>query len=392
MEVMKTLLTIVFVVLFGVCLINYSIDFAFYLINRYCRFHIGRWKFNKWKLAIEKKAQKWLKITPTVKITDNSRYILLDILKGNYRSRNIQSWQKAALLLGLNNGLLDKSKFLAQAEVIKLLDSKGEWRHKPNSVDCGMLSYAIMNVAKDLNFIKPAMDYTIEIINRNINDNGMISYCGGATNPDMYVDTIGLTIPFLVLYAFNYNKTEYEDLAFHQIEMFRKYGLLKGNSLPNHAFNINNKLPLGVYGWGRGTGWYVIGMVDSYNFFKNANYKEKIKIWIHEAAEDYLSFQHIDGGFGAILQSPNTYDSSITAIMAWFYSFCSKLFLNNEYLKIAEKCIFALLKRTRISGAIDYNQGDTKGIGIFAQSYDIMPFSQGMVLRALSEIEKNNFL
>lgn len=48
---------------------------------------------------MEKTALKWLKHTPTVKITDNSRYMLLDFVCGKYKSQSIQSWQKAALIL-----------------------------------------------------------------------------------------------------------------------------------------------------------------------------------------------------------------------------------------------------------------------------------------------------
>lgn len=43
-----------------------------------------------------------------------------------------------------------------------------------------------------------------------------------------------------------------------------------------------------------------------------------------------------------------------------------------------------LLSCTRITGAIDWCQGDTKDIGVFAQTYDLMPFAQGMTLRALN--------
>ena len=42
----------------AVCLINYGIDAFFYLKNRYCRFHIGRWKQEEWEKAVEKKAVK----------------------------------------------------------------------------------------------------------------------------------------------------------------------------------------------------------------------------------------------------------------------------------------------------------------------------------------------
>ena len=43
---------------------------------------------------------------------------------------------------------------------------------------------------------------------------------------------------------------------------------------------------------------------------------------------------------------------------------------------------------TRMTGAIDWCQGDTKGIGVFSQMYDTMPFAQGMALRAVHGMNK----
>ena len=57
-------------------LVIFSIDLYFYLVNRYCRFHIGRWEnYNEWINAVEKVCVKWSKRTPTVKITENSKLI-----------------------------------------------------------------------------------------------------------------------------------------------------------------------------------------------------------------------------------------------------------------------------------------------------------------------------
>ena len=57
---------------------------------------------NLWNAKVFEITLKWLKNTPTIKLTDNNRLILIDIVKGNYKRSSIQSWQEAALLLGLN--------------------------------------------------------------------------------------------------------------------------------------------------------------------------------------------------------------------------------------------------------------------------------------------------
>lgn len=382
---MKNIAMIFISVTLVLCLVNYGIDYFFYLKNKYCRFHIGRWQRDGWEQAIEKKAIKWLKKTPTVKITDNSRYMLLDFLKGKYRSKTIQSWQKAALILGLLESESVVSQNAARKAAEDLIDSAGNWKEPPVAVDCGMLSYAILKAVSNPLQVKPAMDYSIALIKKNINAEGMISYTRGKDNPDMYVDTIGLVCPFLALYAKVFRISEWEDIAFYQIKMFHQYGLYKDTALPNHAFQIESKLPLGVYGWGRGVAWYLLGLMDTYKNLKNEEYKNLLKEWISEAAEKYIVYQRKDGGFGATLQRIQTYDSSATAALAWFYSNCYEMFSDERYEQVREKCMNKLLSCTRISGAIDWCQGDTKDIGVFAQTYDLMPFAQGMALRAKNQ-------
>lgn len=77
------------------------------------------------------------------------------------------------------------------------------------------------------------------------------------------------------------------------------------------------------------------------------------------------------------------YDSSATAVLAYFYQRCSEIYENDSYAAIADACMEKLRTVTKITGAIDWCQGDTKGIGVFAQTYDVMPFAQGMAIRAM---------
>lgn len=364
--------------------IVFGTDFFFYLKDRYCRFHIGRWNDRgQWTAAVERIAVKWLKHTPTVKITDNSRYILLDMLSGKYRSHTIQSWQKAALILGLLENGSPEGKQAAEKAAAALLDQHGQWKITPTNVDCGMLSFAVLKATDDPMRVKPAMDKSLSIILKNINSDGMVSYTGGRDNPEMYVDTLGLVCPFLAKYAAAYDAPEYQHTAFHQLSKYHTFGLLADTNLPNHAVNIQTQAPLGVFGWGRGTAWYLMGLMDTYDLLTDEAIKEQLRAWICDAAESYQQYQRKDGGFGATLQRMQTYDSSATAALAWFYRQCADLLENPEYGVIADACIKKLMKVTRITGKIDWCQGDTKGIGIFAQTYDIMPFAQGMAMRAL---------
>ena len=379
------MITLILKILVGLFLLAaiciFAVDGFFWLLDRYCRFHIGRWPDpQEWEEAVCRVARKWARKTPTVKITDNSRYMLLDMLNGRYRSQSIQSWQTAAVILGL----LEKGELeTAGSTASRFLNSSGNWRKVPVAADSSILAYAILKAAENPQKVKPAMDFMIALIERNIDKNGTIAYTNSA-DPNRYVDTLGLVCPFLALYANTYGCPEYEVLACNQLRFYHDRGLLTGCALPNHAIHVQTKLPLGVYGWGRGVAWYVIGLVDTYASLTDQALKREVLGWIREAAEAYRPFQRQDGGFGSILQISTSYDSSATAALAWFYGHCARLLQCEAYAACADRCLAKLRGVTRITGKIDWCQGDTKGIGIFAQTYDIMPFAQGFALRAIN--------
>lgn len=364
-------------------IIIFGVDFYFYMLNRYCRYHIGRWNnYDEWLSNVKNISIKWTRKTPVVKMTDNNRLMVIDMINGKYKHNNIQSWQLGGLLLGLCECNDKEAKEAINKLIIKLIDKDGNWVTKPTNVDCGLLSYAILKNSKDYKKIKPAMDYSIGIIEKNICEDGMIAYTSDKNVDERYVDTLGFVCPFLQLYSNIYAEEKFSKISLEQINQYNKYGLLYDTYLPNHAYNPKNKLPLGVYGWGRGVAWYVIGLIDTYIEMKDSDEKLMLKENIKNVADSYINYQREDGGFGSILQNERTYDSSATAVLAYFYSQCYVIFGDKKYLNISNKCLQKLKSVTRITGKVDWCQGDTKGIGVHSQTFDIMPFAQGFTLRA----------
>lgn len=364
-------------------IIIFGVDFYFYMLNRYCRYHIGRWKnYDEWLNKVKNISIKWTRKTPIVKMTDNNRLMVIDMINGKYKNNNIQSWQLGGLLLGLCECNDKESKDAINKLIVKLIDKDGNWVTKPTNVDCGLLSYAILKNSKDYKKIKPAMDYSIGIIKKNICEDGMIAYTSDKNIDERYVDTLGFACPFLQLYSNIYGKEKFSKISLEQINQYNKYGLLYDTYLPNHAYNPNNKLPLGVYGWGRGVAWYVIGLIDTYIEMQDNDEKRILKENIKNVADSYINYQREDGGFGSILQNERTYDSSATAVLAYFYSRCYEIFKSPKYLEVSNKCLQKIKSVTRITGKVDWCQGDTKGIGVHSQTFDIMPFAQGFTLRA----------
>lgn len=364
-------------------IIIFGVDFYFYMLNRYCRYHIGRWNnYDEWLSNVKNISIKWTRKTPVVKMTDNNRLMVIDMINGKYKNNNIQSWQLGGLLLGLCECNDKEAKEAINKLIIKLIDKDGNWVTKPTNVDCGLLSYAILKNSKDYKKIKPAMDYSIGIIEKNICEDGMIAYTSDKNVDERYVDTLGFVCPFLQLYSNIYAEEKFSKISLEQINQYNKYGLLHDTYLPNHAYNPKNKLPLGVYGWGRGVAWYVIGLIDTYIEIKDSDEKLILKQNIKNVADSYINYQREDGGFGSSLQNERTYDSSATAVLAYFYSRCYEIFENPKYLEVSNKCLQKIKSVTRITGKVDWCQGDTKGIGVHSQTFDIMPFAQGFTLRA----------
>ncbi|MFN7250061.1 MAG: glycoside hydrolase family 88 protein [Anaerobacillus sp.] len=358
------------------------------------RIHIGRY-INKieWKRSITEVGINWLNKTPKIKVTDNTRLVVIDMLKGNYTKSTIQHWQEAAILLGLAEHVKNSNDENCKQEIIKYLDNKFDkqfqWAEKPIHVDGAILAYAIMK----LNFIetdkyKPALDYVWELIKEHTGEDGTVGYRKSMMNY-RYVDTIGFICPFLVAYGVKYNKEECIDLAVKQLKEYEIYGMLGQHHIPCHAYKVDNKVPLGLYGWGRGLGWYAIGLIDAWNELPEKHkYKPLLEDSVRVFAKAIIGFQQPNGSWNwTITRTEARPDSSTTATLAWFLINASKTEgLSALSIESAEKAINYLMSVTRRYGAVDFSQGDTKDIGVYSMLFSILPFTQGFCIRIINHL------
>lgn len=370
------------------------LDLFYHYREIYSRIWIGRWDSESdWLQAISRKARQWAKNTPTVKLTDNNRYILLDKLKGKYRSGTIQSWQEAGLLLGLGyaakNGVnTAENNHSIEQFISNKFDNNFNWKTPPEQVDAGILAYALMKYTRDETKLQPALQTVLEIIERCKDRNGLIAYRSFIPTIH-FVDTIGFICPFLTRYGLTFDRPEYIDLAFRQIEEYTQNCFDPNRFLPVHAYDRKEKFPLGVFGWGRGLGWYILGITDMYTELPEADERRNyLSECIVKVAKETLLLQMENGGFKAMLVVENSrYDSSATAIIGWVLWHAYQITGESKYKDAAKKCINALMTATRRDGSIDFCQGDTKGIGMYADTFDIMPFVQGLAIRLTVALE-----
>ena len=385
-----TMIILILILLIVVVLLNDIIPITKTWISR---IHIGRYD-NKdiWKNAIAGKSVKWLNNTPKIKVTDNTRLVIIDKLKGNYSKSAIQHWQHAALLLGLNEGGDNKANESINKYLNSHFDGNGQWKEKPEFVDCAILSYAIMKYDTADKY-KPSLDYTYELIKELVGEDNTVKYRESMPNY-RYVDTVGFISPFLVRYGLKYNDEKAIELGIKQITEYYKYGFDSESNIPFHAYDVNNKYKLGLCGWGRGLGWFAIGLIDAWRELPSSNeYKNVLEKIVIKYANTILKLQLDNGGFGwTVTRKETRIDSSTTATLGYFLVCASEIEeITESCLEGYNKAIKYLMSVTKKNGEIDFSQGDTKDIGVYSILFDILPFAQGFALRAINKKIINSF-
>lgn len=345
-----------------------------------------------WQKKVLNTTIKWLKNTPTITVTDNNRLILIDILKGNYKRKAIQHWQQAALLLGLvefytktnDEELKDKIQCFLKTQ----FEESGSWKQTPTEIDSVILAYALIKIPfLDKQKYKIAFDSIYDLILNHKGTDATIAY-KMHNKQFRYVDTIGFICPFLVEYGLSFQKPEAIELAVNQITRYDKYGMLNQSFIPCHTYNIETKIPTGLFGWGRGLGWYAIGLIDSWNALpENHSAKEILEKSVIQFAKTSLSFQNSNGSYHwLIMDKSSRIDSSATATLGWFFAVASQIkSIETECEWASKKSLEYLKSVTQRNGAIDFSQGDTKSIGVYSTQFSILPFTQGFCLRLIAQ-------
>lgn len=358
--------------LLAVAIRGYDIAIGFNRWQR--RIHIGRWDdMSAWESALEIRGRCWLKRMPIVPKLDNERLILIDKIRGQYSNTTIQSWQRGGLLMGL-------SLHGSGGYVEHFIDCHGRWLQTPENVDFALLAYAIMGIGRTEIDVDNAMKQIYVLIQSVRGKNATVPYRRGMSDI-RFVDTIGFICPFLVRYGMRYDVPEAVALAFEQIKEYDKM-LLEGEAnFPPHAIDRFRHLPLGVYDWGRGLGWYILGVVESHRNLPESDFKAYLGVRIIKMAEQLLRFQKPSGGWGSsVFIADSPVEGSVTSLAGLLMLEAYTITGDKIYLRGAQGAIRQLMAVTQRNGALDMCQGDTKGIGNYSTRFGYMPFAQGMAL------------
>lgn len=359
------------------------------------RFHIGRWQDRRaWQEALARTAAAWTRRMPAVPKRDQGRRILWEMVRGAYADAAIQGWQAAGLFLGLrayaedrNDGVL-KEKLSRDLEEHTLVKSflavpvPERWE-----VDRLLLDYAVLEAGgRRAEQVAEASAALLESLRTEA---GTLAY--RRRQPGVrYVDTIGLACPLAAACAARTGNGEYWDLAVKQVEEYDA-ALLPHSSFPAHGFEMERGYPLGLYDWSRGIGWYALGLCELYRQLSRHGRPEADRMArrILALAEELLPLQKRNGGFGWMVARPESvFESSGTALMGLLMLTAFRISEEKRFLDATFRVEKALMGVTRRSGVLDMCQGDTKGIGMYSDVWNLMPFAQGMALRLSVELNR----
>ena len=285
------------------------------------------------------------------------------------------NFPRAFMIFGLTEYLVQKDNKI-ELENLKIvfneiLDEKGKSKfllEKVDQVTFGRTALSFYEYFKEDRYLKFA-DTIFDFLNETYElNNGLILYRNNTTI--FYYDTLGMIIPFFVKY---YGITKNEkaiEIAKSQMDFYINFGMDKDTFIPSHGINIITKTKIGSINWGRGIGWYLIGLEALYNF--DGTYEKEYNGII----ENLSSLKNKNGFWTQFPGSSENFDASATLMIL---SCFPKENLNiDEILKQLELFISS-------GGLVLNSSGDTYGANRYSETFGKSELSQGMLLYLLSK-------
>lgn len=370
------------VILFGLCVLGFICGLSLFVdlwvrfLSRVNRRKLSRhcWANRKqWMERVTEASSRMVKSRPTLRIYDKNWGILYAKICGFYTNRVSSSWHYAPLIASVK-GEGDETDVLSGIKVEELDDGFGLyllWRLKD-------FSFQMMKVH---------VDKFVALLKLRENSEGLICYRNWVGMKDMFfVDSIPFMCPGLIRYGVQSNQANIVDLAIRQIKFYYDVGYYSVAGLYATGCSMSKRMSNGLFGWGRGTGWWCLGILFSYLECPEGEYKAWLKTLLEETAANIVKWQCKDGGWCTYLVLQYPYDSTATAIFVYFLMQVDKINQTKRYADVIQCGIEKLMSATRSDGRIDLCEGDCHGFGKYSQLYTISPFGQGIVQMIVNEL------
>jgi rhamnogalacturonyl hydrolase YesR len=222
------------------------------------------------------------------------------------------------------------------------------------------------------------------ITNRPTDHDGGIPY--RSSSDDIFIDSIGMICPFLAEYGKLTGDNDATNIAIRQLKNFIKYGFDRSSNLPYHGYNLDYNIKCGIIGWGRGLGWFLIGLTG---VLINLDKTHKDYQYLHDVListiSTVMSYQDETGGFHWQLHClDEPLDSSATSMILYAASNC----LNDGIIPKKYQTHISLGMKYLCSQACNKGvfscSAECGGFSKYPQEYNSYPWSIGPTLAVLS--------
>ena len=208
----------------------------------------------------------------------------------------------------------------------------------------------------------------------------------------VYVDGLGMVVPFLCRYGAMFQKEEAITLGVEQIKDFLCNGMDKVTGLPYHGYDTKSKEKQGIIGWGRAVGWLMLAMADSIEYIAEEECRKELIREFTMLTKATLKYLREDGYFSwqlSAVEGPK--DTSTTAMIGYAFkksiSINTKLQIENNIEEIKVKEVLAkiesAIRNSYKEGKIYDCSGECDGFSQYPQRYGSYPWSLGPGLRFL---------
>lgn len=291
----------------------------------------------------------------------------------NFRAYN---YPRAFLYYGLSEYYKKTNDIEGQKNVKryfdKLIKDNGEPRFSLDKVDQVPFGLVALNLHTlyDEDKYKIFYESIFKFLIKCRNEKGLILYRSGSNN--ILYDLLGMIIPFLVEYYKVTLDSNAIRIAKRQLDNYIEYGVDKETLLPAHGIDLKSNIKIGSINWGRGIGWYLLGLSALYS--ETGDYNQ-------ELCGIYNSLNKVrtsDNLFSQFPGSSKTVDASTSTMFLYSFSFLKEGEMSaNEILDLLSPYIDK-------DGGLMCTSGDTYWLNVYSQSFGYSELSQGMLLLLLS--------
>ena len=290
------------------------------------------------------------------------------------------NYPRAYLYYGLSEYYKNKKDIEGQTKLKntfdKLLNDKGQPTFTLDKVDQAPFGLVALNLYSIYNKEKYKLfyEYIYQFLLDHRNKDGLILYRKGSTN--QLNDILGMIIPFLVQYYKTTADSNALQIARTQLDFYIEHGVDKETYIPAHGIDMRSSIKTGSINWGRGIGWYLIGLSALHSV------TGKYDLELDRIYESLNKTRTTDNLFGQFPGSLNLFDASTSTMFLYSFSFL-------EDDKMTKKDILNLFSPyIDKEGRVVSTSGDTYGLNSYSESFGYSDLSQGILLLLLSRTEK----